>query len=341
MAQRRHLHPGCITLSLAFVLTVAAVAPAHADVMICNRMSYIVTAAIGLEDKTAAATRGWFRIDPGDCRTVLLGGIEATSRLLVHAEALPIYGAPPLPQHGQADLCISHKDFIIPAARVCTKAEQRLARFTEVKPSTADKGQAIYLAEEAGYDDEQARLAGIQRLLVLAGYDANPVDGIDGLKTQAAIASFAKDHKLAADAVKSPAIFEDLLQAARQPDAVGFAWCNETSYPVMAALGVETVDSIVTRGWYRVEAGRCLHPELRGKPRKLFSYGEAVDAGGHVVTRGGKRLVWGGTTLLCTRNVRFELSEHADCLAMGLTATGFAALDPVEHGPAIVNFRIP
>jgi uncharacterized membrane protein len=121
MAQRRHLHPGCITLSLAFVLTVAAVAPAHADIMICNRMSYVVTAAIGLEDKTAAATRGWFRIDPGDCRTVLLGGIEATSRLLVHAEALPIYGAPPLPQHGQADLCISRKDFIIPAARVCTR----------------------------------------------------------------------------------------------------------------------------------------------------------------------------------------------------------------------------
>jgi peptidoglycan hydrolase-like protein with peptidoglycan-binding domain len=49
-----------------------------------------------------------------------------------------------------------------------------------------------YLAEDSEYDDEQARLAGIQRLLVIAGYDAAPIDGVDGPKTQAALAAFLK-----------------------------------------------------------------------------------------------------------------------------------------------------
>ena len=325
---------------MALAVLCAVAVPARADLMICNRMSYIVKAAIGLENGRAAATRGWFRIDPGQCETVLHGGIDA-ARLLIHADALPVYGASPLPQRGHADLCVAHEDFVIPAARQCTRAHQRLAHFTEVNPSAAENGQIIYLAEEAAYDDAQARLAGIQRLLVLAGYDANPIDGIDGGKTKSAIGRFLKDHKLAADAVAKASIFDELLHAEKQPDTVDFAWCNETSYPVMASLGVESGGAIVTRGWYRVAAGRCLRPDIRSKPQRLFSYGEAVDADGHVVQRQGRHLIWGGTTLLCTRNVHFELSEHADCLAMGLTAKGFAPVDLPKTGPAAVNFRIP
>ena len=52
------------------------------------------------------------------------------------------------------------------------------------------KGPIVNLAEEADYDDAQARLAGIQRLLAIAGYDAYPIDGVQGAKTQAAIAKF-------------------------------------------------------------------------------------------------------------------------------------------------------
>ncbi|MPZ59058.1 MAG: DUF1036 domain-containing protein [Rhizobiales bacterium] len=303
-------------------------------------MSYVVEAALGLEDDNAVATRGWFRIDPGQCRTVLQGTIEA-QRILLHAEALPLYGAPPLPQTGHADLCIARGDFIIAAARVCTRADQRLARFTEVKPADSERGQTVKLAEEAEYDDAQARLAGIQRLLVMAGYDANPIDGIQGKKTDAAIAQFLKDRKLPADTVNSAAFFDTLVEAAQRPDGINFVWCNETTYAVMAALGVENRGTIVTRGWFRIEAGRCLRPDLRDKPRRLYSYAEAVDAGGQVAIRGGKRLTWGGETVLCTRNVRFELSEHGDCQALGLTGAGFATIDTARSGPATVRFTVP
>jgi uncharacterized membrane protein len=340
MAQRRCQQLTGTTLSLAAGLLACSVALARADLQICNRMSYVTEAAIGLEDKGAVATRGWFRIDPGQCRTVIQGTIEA-QRILIHAEALPLYGAPPLPQTGHADLCIARGDFIIAAARNCIRSDQRLARFTQVKPSEGERGQTVNLAEEADYDDAQARLAGIQRLLALAGYDANPVDGIQGKKTDAAVAQFLKDHQLPADAANATSFFDTLVEAAQRPDGINFVWCNETTYAIMAALGVENRGTIVTRGWYRIEPGRCLRPELRDKPRRIYSYAEAIDATGHVAVRGDKKLTWGGATLLCTRNVRFELSEHSDCPAMGLTASGFAAVDTGARGPATVRFTVP
>ena len=80
-------------------------------------------------------------------------------------------------------------------------AARQASRHISARPSLrSPKGPVVNLAEEADYDDVQARLAGIQRLLVIAGYDANPIDGVQGTKTQAAITKFLKDRKLAADA---------------------------------------------------------------------------------------------------------------------------------------------
>jgi uncharacterized membrane protein len=320
-------------LCSALLLGLAA-GPAQADLLLCSRMSYVVEAAIGIAAKGSEATRGWFRIDPGQCRTVVQGALEA-DKLYLHVEALAAYGTSPVLQAGHIDLCIAHGEFIIARARNCSRAGQRLARFAEVKPSDSERGPTVYLAEEAEYTDEQARLAGIQRLLVLAGYDANPIDGIQGAKTEAAIAQFNKDRKLAADAVNSAAIFDLLLDAAQRPDGVGFAWCNETSYTVMAVLGMEAKGSVLTRGWYRVEPGRCTRPEVAGRPRRLFSYAEAVDGSGNVIVKRGKPLAWGGDAVLCTRNVRFELQDHADCAGKGLSSASFAVIDGNRAGAAV------
>ena len=34
---------------------------------------------------------------------------------------------------------------------------------------------------------------------------------------------------------------------------------------------------MTTRGWYRVEPGKCLNPDVTGQPRQLYSFAEAVD----------------------------------------------------------------
>ncbi len=208
-------------------------APAYADLKLCNRMSYVVEAAIGIDDKAATATRGWFRIDPAACRVVAQGTLTA-DRILLNARALGVYGSSPIPQNGGDTLCIAPENFVIAAARQC-RSGQTPAPFTQINPTRTDDGNLVaYLAEDSEYDDEQARLAAIQRLLVIAGYDAAPIDGVDGPKTQAALAAFLKNRGLNADIVSSANFFTTMIDAVQSPSSNGLTWCNDTPHKIMA-----------------------------------------------------------------------------------------------------------
>jgi uncharacterized membrane protein len=328
-------------LAPAILVALGAMVPAaRADLQLCSRMSYVVEAAIAIDDNGTAATRGWFRLDPGQCRTVLQGEVQAEN-IYLHARALPVYGASPLPQSGHADFCIAPENFVLASARSCAQRGQTLARFTQVKPTETDKGHTAYLAEEAEYTDDQARDAGIQRLLVIAGYDAAPIDGIRGAKTDAVLLQFLQDNKLGVTAAGRSDFFDTLIAAAQRPNTTGFAWCNETSHPVMAALGIEDKGAVTTRGWYRVEPGKCLRPDVKGQPRRLYSFAEAIGSDGQPLVRARQPLAWGGETILCTRNVKFELNEHKDCAGSGLTAAGFALVELTARGATTVRFKLP
>ena len=107
-----------MSLPAAAISLFVSALPAFADLKLCNRMSYVVEAAIGIDDKSATATRGWFRIDPAACRVVLQGALTA-DRILLNARALGVYGASPIPQNGSDTLCIAPENFVIAAARQC------------------------------------------------------------------------------------------------------------------------------------------------------------------------------------------------------------------------------
>lgn len=327
---------------LSIVTAAAALAlpslPARADFQICNRMSYVVEAAIGLQQAGALVTRGWYRVDPGKCRVTLEGKVEA-DRFYVHARALPAYGTSPSPQAGNADLCVGKQQFIVPAAgRGCSRPGQQLARFTEIMPFATETGWVAYLAEESDYSDEQARRAAIQRLLTINGYDANPIDGVKGRKTEAAVAAFLKDHQLPSEAAAGPEIFDILLDATQKSESTGFRWCNQTENTVMAAIANEDRGKIVTRGWYRVEPGKCARPEILARARRVYSYAEAIDAEGKLVRRAGRPINWGGRTMLCTREGAFELADQKDC---GRGAFGFASVELAAQGTTTLRLKEP
>lgn len=325
-----------ILVSVAALIALAH--PARADLQICSRMSYVVEAAIAIEDKGAAATRGWFRVDPGQCRTVIQGTPPGET-LYIHARALPVYGGSPLPQAGHANFCVGADTFVLPASQSCNRTGQRIARFTAVKPTETEKGLVTYLAEDAEYDNDQARDAGIQRLLTIAGYDPGVIDGVRSTKTDQALAQFIVDNKLENTAAARSNFFDILMAAAQRPNTAGFAWCNETRNVVMAALGVEEQGAVVTRGWYRVAPGKCLRPDLTGKPRQLYSFGEAIGSDGLPLKDNTRPVVWGGSTILCTRNVKFELSDHKDCNGSGFTATGFVTVELTGSSGTTVQFK--
>ncbi|MBB4378559.1 Uncharacterized membrane protein [Bradyrhizobium sp. Rc3b] len=313
--------------------------PAFADLKICNRMSYVVEAAIGIDDKAATATRGWFRVDPATCRVVVQGTLTA-DRILLNARALGVYGASPIPQNGSDMLCVAQDNFVIAAARQC-RSGQTQAAFTQVTPTQSADGNLIaYLAEDSEYDDEQARLAGIQRLLVIAGYDAAPIDGVDGPKTQAALAAFLKSRGLSSDIVGSQNFFKTMVDAVQTPSATGLTWCNDTPHKVMAAIATDDGKSVTSRGWYRIDPKTCLHPDVTGQPKQIFSFAEAVDADNRAVKLKDRPLNWGGDRQLCTRETKFETVEQTDCGARGFGATGFGAVD-MSSGGKTLRFAVP
>jgi uncharacterized membrane protein len=328
-----------LALPAAAISFLTSSEPALADLKICNRMSYVVEAAIGIDEKAATATRGWFRLEPAGCRVVVQGTLSA-DRILLNARALSLYGSSPIPQNGTDTLCVAPDNFVIAAARQC-RAGQTQAQFTQITPTQADDGNLVaYLAENSEYDDDQARLAGIQRLLAIAGYDATPIDGVDGPKTQAALAAFLKSRGLSADVVQSPNFFNIMIDAVQSPSSTGLTWCNDTPHKIVAAVATDDGKSVVSRGWYRIDPGKCLHPDVTGQPRQVFSFAEAVDAENRTIKYKDKPLNWGGTTPLCTRENKFETNEQGECSSRGFAATGFAPVDMTGGGKTL-RFAMP
>jgi uncharacterized membrane protein len=326
-------------LPVAIVSLFASAAPAHADLKLCNRMSYVVEAAIGIDEKSTTATRGWFRIDPSACRVVVQGSLTA-DRILFNARALGVYGASPAPQSSGDMLCVAQDNFVIAAARHC-RGNQMPAPFTQITPTQTDDGNLVaYLAEDSEYDDEQARLAGIQRLLVIAGYDAAPIDGVDGPKTQAALAAFLRSRGLAPDVVPSQNFFKIMVDAAQSPSPTGLTWCNDTPHKIMAAVATDDGKSATSRGWYSIDPGKCLHPDVTGQPKQVYSFAEAVDGDNRTVRYKDKPLSWGGGRQFCTRESKFETSEQGDCAARGFAPTGFAAID-ISSGGKTLRLALP
>ncbi len=326
---------------LAATFLLAAAGAARADLEICNRTSFVVEAAIGVETKGAAATRGWFRVDPGACRSVLRGEVTA-DHLYLHARALPLYGTLRPLSASHVNLCAGSGDFLIAGATKCGKAEERLVPFAEVRPSKSGSNASIYVAESAGFEPEQARIAAIQRLLTLAGFDAEPIDGTLGAKSEAALLAFLKSRNLTMEAVLRAEFLDTLIAAARDSTAPGLLWCNDTKHIVMAALALEDGTTVTTRGWWRIDPGACLRPEIpRRVTGRVFSFAEAVDGAGTAIERKGRPLVWGGSNKFCVKNVRFEIQDHKNCEAQGLDVKAFAPADLSATSGATIRFREP
>ena len=80
-------------LLLALLLALAAPAPAHAALTLCNRTSYILYAATSAIQSPGSDTRGWTRIMPGECEIARKEPLTAES-YLVHARSSIAHSGP-------------------------------------------------------------------------------------------------------------------------------------------------------------------------------------------------------------------------------------------------------
>lgn len=335
----RHLTLAVCVVLLAWPLAPPRLAAEIQDLPldVCNRSSFAADIAIGLEVSSGAATQGWFRVLPGQCREILKQGLGA-NRHLLHVRPLKLYGAPPTAEPGARRLCVRDADFLIAGASECARSGQYMAEFVVVEPIIVNERRQIAVDEKAGFDSSDARTAGLQRLLGVAGYDVGLVDGVSGTRTQAAIRTFADEAGLDADDdIALMTALVERIESGRTEKPPQF--CNETLNRLMLAVGVPVGDTVETRGWFPIPAGECARPvptALAGTT--LYAFAEAVDRAGAPLLSDGQPLAWRGDRMLCTKNLEFRIRDHAACEKRGLTTHGFRPYVVPDEGGLVVPF---
>ncbi len=307
---------------------------------LCNQTGYILDAALAVQARQTTASQGWFRIYPGQCQ-VILSRTQEGERYLVYTRTPDAYDNAPIPSDATDLICVAREEFLIAGAERCADPRNRLVSFSDVtEDAVGEIGQTI-LAGAASMDKEQARIAGLQRLLAIAEYDPGDINGNDGEKTEQALDAFRR--RAGIDAGDSDArLFEALLAAAVDGvRANGLTYCNDTVWTIFAATGITKDGTTNVEGWFELPAGECqqaIREPLSGG--LLHSFAQAHDGNGFPVILDGVPLRWGGEFEFCTKPTRFEISEHADCRVRGLNVTGFTADEIGDTRGRVIRFRV-
>ena len=105
----------------------APAAPAKADFRFCNGTASRVGVAIGYKDDDEWVTEGWWNIEPGDCRSVLVGPL-ASRYYYVHAVDYDQGGE----WNGEALMCTRNTSFTIRGVGRCEQRGYTSSGFYEV-----------------------------------------------------------------------------------------------------------------------------------------------------------------------------------------------------------------
>ncbi len=284
--------------------------PAHAKYSLCNKSSYALSAAIGYVDGDRLATRGWWRLRPGQCKVVLTEPTDP-GRYFVYAEAVPGHKGSLRAWSGETPLCVENEGFFnLRNQEVCrdNAVAQRNFFDVEVTPAAGGNWQTDF-AEAANYTVYSAEVAGVQRLLNDLGLATSRVDGSLGRETQRLLASYRKEKNLGEGPVIDDATIDAMIEETNARESkLGFFLCNKTENQVWAALAEPGADArYESRGWWKLAGGECAKV-IKGAltADHYYVYGVVEDQ------RGERRLA-GGDRAFCTSPVRYSSSTDTSC----------------------------
>jgi len=289
--------------------------PAHAALQLCNQTSYIIYAAVGVQQSSQILTRGWTRIVPGNCQNAIGEPLKAAS-YFVYARSAHAQGAAPRVWGGQFQFCAQDANFSL-AAQVtnaaCSAQGAHQVPFAPIATNGAPSWTMTFTEQPPLATPDDARAAGLRRLLSDLGYQ--PANDARSLGN--AIGRFRAHMKLPANI--SP---DDLFASLEAQDAhkaapqQGYTICNDGSAEIWAALGFKASSDFVSRGWWGIAAGACtvaISTALGHDAVYLFASREGNN---HLVT---------GPMTFCTSNAQFDIKGRDKCAARGLSALGFVA----------------
>jgi uncharacterized membrane protein len=293
---------------------------AKSDYTFCNRTSYSLQIAVGIRNGGLLATRGWWGVPAGECRVVIKGELKAPT-FYTFARSSFAHTGPIRTWGGTQTLCTGKGTFQATSdgSDQCGPGyeAQGFARVdTEGKSAWTTT-----LAESPGFKSlDQARVAGLQRLLADVGRFEGAVDGVAGPKFAEALTRVRSE--LGVSASDANGLYNKLLaEASKMQAAAGLTFCNRTQDIIWSALGLETDGKRRSMGWWRLQPGQC-EKVIRDRliDRLVYAFAAADRSEGVAPT-------WGGAKQFCTRDASFEIADATDCNGLNAKSTGFLEID--------------
>ncbi|MEX6632822.1 DUF1036 domain-containing protein [Hyphococcus lacteus] len=295
---------------LSLLVFVVSAGGASAKYSFCNKSSYALSASIGYVDGDRLATRGWWRLRPGQCKVVLTEQAKP-GRYFVYAEAIPGHKGPLRTWSGDTALCVENTGFFnLRNQDVCRDDPLRQRKFFNVEVTEAAGGAwQTDFTEASTYTVYSAEVAGVQRLLTDIGDDAGNIDGAMGRETQRALANFRRKKGLSDGYTIDDDIIDALIEEANAREAkLGFFYCNKTNNPVWSAIAEPLDDADYrAKGWWKLEPGDC-SKILKGALDKdhYYVYGLIEDPT-------AERTLTGGNKSFCVNTIMFTSETDLSC----------------------------
>jgi len=134
------------------------------------------------------ATEGWWRVYPGMCEIPIDVSLLKGS-YFVHAESNPRSTMPndAFSWGHEKSLCVKFTDFRLPDESQCN-ADDVSVPFNQIDKNWRNLNKVnIYHAQRKYPNQYRTRVAGVQRMLSIIGYDIGEIDGVVGEKTAIAL----------------------------------------------------------------------------------------------------------------------------------------------------------
>jgi uncharacterized membrane protein len=309
----------CVLWTAAIVAALAVLhsKPAQAGLQFCNRTSYVLYAALGVQAQSAMQTQGWTRIAPGSCQTAIpqslsVGPYYVLARTAqAHTGAARIWG-------GQTQLCAKDTNFSLKSqigSPNCPSDDAFPMPFAVLDTHAMRTWTMTFTESPALASMEAARIAGLKRLLRDNGFKIASSDGKPDKAADAALVLFRKRMKLADNA--GPEDLFDALEteALKIAAPAGYSVCNDTNETVWTSVGLKNGSDWVSRGWWTVSPGSCA---------KAISTPLSAEKVYVLVERKGGKPFIAGNTKFCVADIQFEIYGRDRCSSRGLTEAGFA-----------------
>lgn len=287
--------------------------------------------AVGLKKGASIWTSGWWPIHAGECKVIIKGPLAYSTYYsfarssFAHLGSLRVWG-------GTHELCTGKGNFQTSGSEGAPCGPGNSPQGFASVDIQGKAGWVTNLTEGPHLKSlDEARIAGLQRLLSDVGFFDGSIDGVAGPKFNAAMAKARTAFGLSSS--ESSGIYAKLhTEATRIQAASGLTFCNRTQEIIWAAYGRDTLGKTQSKGWYRLLPEQCekVIKEKLSEP-SIYAFA-SVEKGD-----GGVPETWGGTKIFCTKESIFDFEDSSNCDGKGFTSTGFFQIN--TNGQPSVAFE--